>query len=409
MVVSSAIITMLASFILTIFNWRLNRIYVYLFGFIVPLNLFAITHHMLFYNPSTFWLALMYNNLAPIFYLPGPMLLFYVRGILDDRQSLRLRGWRDLLHFLPFLITLIGIAPYLFSSFVNKQEVIEELILNPNNFKDSKVNWLLPTWFNSILRPLLLLIYSIVSFRLVSDFARKSSLKTSFYQRHLVLRWLYSIIVVTSIVALCYLFMVIWYFFTDDARSIKSGMLVLSYFIGTLLMLIPAMLLIFPQLLYGLPDQRTKYRVMEFDQETKIDGAAIPETQQPLSFLQENLETFPKTDPFIDKAYQILEFVKDNHLYLDPEFSIESLVVKMNIPRNQIYYCLNNILGEKFTTIRTRLRVEYAKKLLLGEEAKRLSMDGIAKLAGFKSRTRFFVSFKEVVGLTPKEFLDKHK
>lgn len=35
--------------------------------------------------------------------------------------------------------------------------------------------------------------------------------------------------------------------------------------------------------------------------------------------------------------------------------------------------------------------------------------DGIAKMAGFTSRTRLFVSFMEETGLTPKEFIEQNR
>jgi AraC-like DNA-binding protein len=70
-----------------------------------------------------------------------------------------------------------------------------------------------------------------------------------------------------------------------------------------------------------------------------------------------------------------------------------------------LLYCFNNILKIKFTDLRTNLRIDYAKEILINGEAEKLSMDGISNKAGFSSRSTFYTAFKSVTGSTPKEFI----
>ena len=51
------------------------------------------------------------------------------------------------------------------------------------------------------------------------------------------------------------------------------------------------------------------------------------------------------------------------------------------------------------------MRVDYAKELLLNGDLLNQSMEGIWTKAGFSSKTNFFISFKDVTGYTPIEFL----
>lgn len=98
-------------------------------------------------------------------------------------------------------------------------------------------------------------------------------------------------------------------------------------------------------------------------------------------------------------------YLKTERPFIDPNFSLDDLAKQLDVPKHHLYYCLNSVLDIKFTTLRTQLRVEYAKELLLSDSLKRVSMEGIWPKTGFSSRTNFFVTFKEVTGYTPIEFI----
>ena len=84
---------------------------------------------------------------------------------------------------------------------------------------------------------------------------------------------------------------------------------------------------------------------------------------------------------------------------------MDDLAKQLDVPKHHIYYCFKSILDTKFTTLRSQLRVEYAKELLLNGELGKMSMEGIWSKTGFSSRTNFFVTFKEISGLTPLEYI----
>lgn len=150
-------------------------------------------------------------------------------------------------------------------------------------------------------------------------------------------------------------------------------------------------MLIFPQHLYGIPANRKK--VTE-----EVENNYIPKETLTLISKKSN-------DPFASVAKAIIEYLEKEKPFVNPDFSIDDLSKSLDIQKHHIYYCFNNILQIKFTTLRTRMRIDYAKEILLKGELSSMSMEGIWSKAGFSSRTNFFVSFKEETGLTPVEYI----
>lgn len=136
----------------------MNRNVIFLASIILLVSIYAVTYYFLAVDQSRFWAALFYANLSPLWYLPGPLLFWYVRGNLEDRIHLRRSDW---LHLLPAAFSLIGIIPYLLTNFQHKLETVDALFLDPHIPKLDPPNRLLPVAWNLMLRPGLLMAYSI--------------------------------------------------------------------------------------------------------------------------------------------------------------------------------------------------------------------------------------------------------
>jgi AraC-like DNA-binding protein len=50
------------------------------------------------------------------------------------------------------------------------------------------------------------------------------------------------------------------------------------------------------------------------------------------------------------------------------------------------------------------LRIAKAKKMLNGDQHDKLSIEGIAKVVGFQSKSSFYTAFKKTTGITPTEY-----
>lgn len=103
-----SVATIILSIVLIAFNWKTNFNALYLAGFFILVSIFGIAHYYMIYGHSAFWLALFYNNFAPFMFLLGPFLLFYIRGSIENKQSLYKRDW---IHFVPAILAIIGTIP----------------------------------------------------------------------------------------------------------------------------------------------------------------------------------------------------------------------------------------------------------------------------------------------------------
>lgn len=384
-------ITICTLFLTTVqarYNYKINTSGLYLTGFLVPLCLGVLLHYFSIVDDSPFLLAIVYGHFMPVLYLTGPMLYFYVRSTLND--SSHLSKW-DGIHFLPSIVGFISIFPYYFESFDSKLKIANSLINNPNYHLGLNISWLYDNSYNLLFRMVLLTFYVLISFIILIRFHWKKKSELTFNQKRIVLKWLYAILLLVGICTISYLVLTVNFFNGElDSRS-NINTLNINYFFGVSFSLIPVLLIVFPQILYGIP-------IVTSIQKNR------PEIQKASKNATKKVEE--EEDETLNKlAEMVLNYMRNEKPFTDPNFSLEDLSRSMDIQKHHLYYCFNTVLNSRFTTIRAQMRVEYAKECLLTGNLEQLSMEGIWTKAGFSSRTSFFGSFKEFTGVTPTEFI----
>jgi AraC-like DNA-binding protein len=394
------IITVVISFILLVFNWRINKNATYLSLLFIIFASYGITHYFTLYGKSTFWLAICYTHISAFWLLPGPLLYFYVRGTLTDQLGL---SWKDSWHFLPALVHLIGILPYLLQPFSFKLEVAQSIIQNMDNLKNIQVNWLYPSVVSFFMRTGLLIGYTLYTSKMLWDFkpSKKEMSQIPHEQYQITLKYLVLLHACILIAALGFLFITLVFSNTKVSSELVSAMPV-HYISGIAFLLMSSSLLFFPEVLYGMPISRPKLTVRASRAKLKVKA----KTGKPTKSVTYNL-TEQEEDPFKDLADQILKHLEKKKPYLHPNFSLSDLAQALKVPQHHVSYCFNAIIKVKFTEIKTQLRVAHAKELLQKGASTELSIDGIGRESGFASRSNFYSAFKAETGLTPNEFLGK--
>ncbi len=371
---------------LLIFNSHINRAIYFLVVYLTSIALYGILHHLIFFNTSGFKLAIINIHLIPIYFLAGPMLFFYVRNTLTDSNKLRLK---DYIHFLPFTISLIAILPYIPMDFTYKIKVAQLFIDNPDSIKSIKTNILYPNYLNVIFRPVSLLAYCIGCIWIIWEYTTKQRDSSPISQKKWIIKWLSCISIASLLVGLSYLLMTYSFFTTDNLKKEAFNQLSISIFAGIAYTIIPVTIIFFPKILYGIP---------------KIDNKNnIKNKEENKSILIQDEELFKET------ATNILNYLEKEKPYLQPEFSVHHIVSSLNIPKHHVYYCLNYIIKENFIDIRNRYRIEYAKKLLLSDQVKQITIEGIGLESGYSSKSHFFAVFKQKTGLSPVEYIEKQR
>ena len=395
-----SLLTIILSGLLVTYNWRINKNTIYLGAFFSILATYGLTHYFTIYANSPFWLAVFYNNFSPFWFLTGPLLLFYYRGTLTDNS--RLKG-TDIIHFIPFLVQLIGIFPYLLTPFSYKIDIAAQILNDLNLITQFKVNWITKPIVNFLGRPILVFLYlGYITYMLWKYNPQSQRIKVPLQQYKLIYRWLIILAATTAILIFNFFLLslslskqtVTATLINDQFTHIFSGV---AYFCMSF------MLLLFPRILYGMPIYNAN-TVSEINNQERLKKQTNPIIERTNIVAEVQL---PQDEPFYELVDKINAYLKKEEPYVNPDFTINELAVALKVPVHHLSYCLNTLMNVKFTSLRTQLRIQYASKLLDSGQADELSMDGIGKKSGFSTRSNFYNAFKTETGMTPSEYLER--
>ena len=384
MTVYFGILTIILTLISTFYNAKVNKAIFYLSGFLISITMYGLAHYYYFSGESVFIFSIINIHFLPIYYLSGPMLFFYVRSTLKDNSQL---SKIDFLHFLPFLIGLIYIIPYSVESFEFKIDFNTKLLADNGLIKSTHIKSFFPNYINLVARPVFLLSYALGSGYLIFKYLRFKKRKYSpLVQKNNMVKWLKTVVLIAFLLSFFYIIITYKYLSTNLVVKQLINEMEVSILAAICYCIIPISLLIFPDVLYGIPRvQKGPSKYLD-----EINRQAILQSNEPLEAT----------------AKDILNFLNESKPYLNPKFGIQDLINGLGIPKHHVYYCFNNIIQNKFTILKSELRVNYAKKLLLSSKAKELTMEGIGMESGFASKSNFFAVFKEFTGKTPLEFIE---
>jgi AraC-like DNA-binding protein len=115
---------------------------------------------------------------------------------------------------------------------------------------------------------------------------------------------------------------------------------------------------------------------------------------------------FRKINP-IELHIELTKLMLDEKLYERDDLNINVVAEELDIKPYVFSEFLNNYLKINFSQFVKNFRVEAAKEMLREEpDANFLT---VAYRVGFNSKTTFNVSFKQVTGMSPREFIKSHK
>ena len=398
-----SLVNSILALIMMFYNWRINRSSIFLGLLILFISSYSIVGYIVTYSQSRYLIAISFGHLAPLWYLSPPLLYLYVRSIIEDRVKLR---WLDFIHLIPFIISLVGLFPYLILPFQSKLNFADEIIKNINAPKYIQTDWIVPFEYKLLLKPILMLFYSILSILMILRAKKRyaSSPLIPKNQWEFIQKWMFlitSTFIIMSVPAL----LISFQYNGDnniDPSLIRNSLF--FYMIGLTQLLLLLLMILFPQIIYGIPI--ISRRDIENDSVIQHDiNIPIVDNQyvndQPASYVKDEKIN---PDPFLELGKMILTVMEEKKPFLNVDFSLDDLAEILQVPKHHLYYCFQNILSKKFTKLRTEYRIEYAKKLLLESDFRRVTLDSIGQDAGFASKSSFYSVFKSEVGSSPGEF-----
>lgn len=378
-----SIFTILISIVLMYYNWRINWNAYYLAFVFILTSIFGIAHYLIVKGASRFWLAVFYNNFAAVMFLIGPFLYFYIRNTLTDRYSLSKRDW---FHFVPTLIAFIGSLPYLLLPFEKKLQIADSIIENPDIIKVVEVNMFYSMGQSFVFRCVIAFIYLVVCIHLLWKLYPACVRQKHIPKKQLIItyRWLIILILNLLFIFVSFILLAINSSESSPSTTINDGQLI--YIIaGLSYSLMSFSLILFPEILYGIPRQNESTTHKKKKVKNKIPSVE---------------------DPFFEMYKAIELYLEEEKPFLNPDFTISDIALHIKAPQNHVSFCITQLMGTKFSKLKSELRIKYALGLLKNGSNSLITIEAIGKQSGFKTRSNFYAAFKDETGYTPTEYIN---
>lgn len=121
---------------------------------------------------------------------------------------------------------------------------------------------------------------------------------------------------------------------------------------------------------------------------------------------KQDLQLSQKINPDI-KSYmmQIDSFIEENKFFRQQGLSINDFAHKLRMPKSHLSFLFKYHSEISFTDFKKYVRIKNAIQLIDNDYLKSNTFDSLAKEVGFTTYNTFFISFKEVTGKAPQNYL----
>lgn len=106
---------------------------------------------------------------------------------------------------------------------------------------------------------------------------------------------------------------------------------------------------------------------------------------------------------------KVVAYLQESEIYKEPDISVAYVAKATGISSIIISQSINTLLGKNFFNLINGMRVEEIKRMLLDGCQNKYSIEQIARMCGFRSRSSFYLAFNKIEGVTPTEWLKKNK
>ena len=382
------------SAVLLTYNKGYKTANLYLGLFLFFLNYITLYHYLIVFSDSKTILAVLFS--IPIrgsAYLLGPLAYLYLKSIIQDNARF---NKYDGLHFMMFGIIFLGSLPYNLTSWFEKYQAANAIINHSwTSLRYPEINIFLPFRINYALKGVHLFLYLIAIWTLIIKYVvKKSSLVKVVKQQKKINHWLiFFTVIVTCLFAILSIKGITFLIIQDKFTLQFEGIILFAIlFIGFLLLILG--LVLFPQILYGMPMEKLKL------DDNKIEPKALLSSETENNSFQED---------YIDEIRFLLENWKKGNKFLNIDASIYKLAEEINLPIHHVTYFFNQINNEKYIDWRNRLRVEYAISLIDNQKDFDKTIVVLGTECGFRSYATFIHCFKQVTGKLPKYYIKESK
>jgi AraC-like DNA-binding protein len=382
----SFLLAFLAASVLLLFNQERkysNRLLAYvliILAFQNMMNIFIITH--LVYNVP--WLLRFF---APFTFLIGPFLYIYIRSVLNNESKFMKQDW---LLFIPAVLVLINFIPFYLLSNDEKILYLEQNFFNKTSGQDSGKGFI-PCIVYNIIRICWCGLFVFIGFKQIYSFKKDNS-KDIVAKNKTLLNWLFTFNCLLGGILITMLLKI----FIPTIKS--THITIADIMLGGTILYICLSLFIRPQILYGvyhpLPNNSKDNTKQNLILKTNLTDTEIVESKVVEAYQKQQLDCKNKVEAHFSEKVQ----------FLQPDYSLNHLVLDTHIPRYILSAFINREYGMSFREFLNRKKVEFIIANYSKPEWKQYTLEAIAFECGYSSRTTFIKNFKEITGKTPSEF-----
>jgi AraC-like DNA-binding protein len=315
----------------------------------------------LMYSGKAAGLPFLIRTDSPVHYLFGPACLLYTYSTFNPDFRFR---WYHLLHLAPFFINIVEFTPFYLKSNAEKLAYYQGFLESGSVF--------MPLHFSlKTVSVLLYLLIQIYFFRKLKPKDKKERERKGY-----LLSWFR--IFFTGQVVLGLGLILSWF---EKFHSVTDPYFFAMMVLGIYLYAVTITLLLYPKILYGI-DEKPK------GSDKKYFRSKLSEEEK--EYILDRLKTYlnGKQKP-----------------YLDPKITLHKISGELRITSNNLSQVINEKTGLNFNDYINSYRINESKNLLRSNDFKILTIDAIAKMSGFNSKSAFYSAFRKQTGLTPGEFL----
>jgi AraC-like DNA-binding protein len=304
------------------------------------------------------------------------------------------RYWKesDIILLIPALFYVIDMLPFFFSSESYKIGIMKSNLDYPEKMFKVSEGWIAIKGFHFVFRYLWSLIIMFFLIRLIYrnkdiDIKSNKSVNRSLFWFIITLVALHLPLIIPGIFGA--IFHLSWFSIFYLNQSLAVVLITTTLFI-----------LFSPRILYGFlpqlvladkeePTTEEQYLIIPDHKHVLPDLTKVKTHDENMKRMVEKIETFMRENkPFKDQHYTIHDLSRDT-----------------KIPVYQLSPVINNIYHSNFNTWLNKFRIEYFIEISQGDKKNELTLEALAKEAGFTNRTTFTNAFKKEKGNTPGQFL----
>ena len=370
----------LAGIILIFSSYRKNK-NAYLAAYLLFSNLFSLIYYLIFESENVDLAAFFTLHFTPFYLLSQPFLFLYINS---HRKDFKFKPIYFVL-FVPFLMTLINVLPYIWRPFSEKRVFAMAFLQNAEVLYQAKLLFL-SYYYQSLFRPvfnLILLIFTCVTFYKNQHLFEFQ--KAKFNERYFV--WV--ILLITGLLnSLSFVFIVNKLLISSFDFGILTNVsfVTINSFVNYLYVGQNLLLLFFPQILF----------------QEHVNSKSLGKSIKDLSI---------KSDGNISKGRleeiesQIQGYLLDRKPYLKKGFSMTFVSLDLGIPVHQLSYFFNDHLKTSFNDWKNHLRIEYVVSEINQGKHENFTLESLASSSGFASRANFNKAFLVEMNQTPTEYI----